>query len=105
MYRRSAILTATIPDGTAVSNAVGVENFPWLLLEVPSGNEAAAVTLQVLSGDGSTWIDAVTLSDTTNRIKGLSSSELAVFGPMAQCRLKLGSNVSGDKTYYLHVTT
>lgn len=105
MDRYQQIFEAKIADGETVSNEVNVEGYAWMIVEVPSGDEADAVTIQVLSGDGSTWIDALTLADTSNQIKGLSSDEIAAIGPMRRIKVKLGSAVSGDKTYYLHLST
>lgn len=103
--RNQQIAQAIILDGETTSNVVNVEGFAWMFVEVPSGDESTAVTVQVLSGDGSTYIDAFAIDDVTNQIKVLTSEELATFGPMRMIKLKVGSGVSGDKTYYCHMST
>lgn len=102
--RNKQVNRAIILNATNVSNEVQFGNFAWLTIETPSGDGAVAVTVEVKSGDGSTWIEAFTLDDTTNRIKPLTSEELAAIGPFGSFRLKVGSNVTGDKTYYCHLS-
>lgn len=105
MLRNQEIATAIILDGEALSNAINKEGFVDLVVQVPTGSHAAAVTIQILSGDNATWIDATTLADTTNIIKPLAAAELAAVGAARNIRLKLGSNVTGDKTYYVHMSS
>jgi hypothetical protein len=103
--RHQQIASLVFQDTDTISSEANVEGFAWAFLEVPSGDGAVAVTVQILSGDGSTWIDAFTVDDVTNQIKPFTSEELSLFGPMAKVRLKVGSGVSGVKTYYLHLST
>lgn len=105
MLRQQSISSVIFQNGESVSSSINKEGYAWFTVEVPSGDEAAAVTVQIQSGDGSTWIDALTLADTSNRIKGLSSVELAALGPVLNIRLKLASAVSGEKKYFLHMSS
>lgn len=95
---------ATIANGETVSSEINKEGYDQLAIEVPSGDHAAAVTIQILSGDGTTFIDAVTLADTSNQVKPLSVAELAVVATATRIKLKLGSGVTGDKSYYVHMS-
>lgn len=105
MERLQQVVSAVILNGATVSSEVLVEGFCWMFVETPTGDGAVAVTVQVLSGDGSTYIDAFEIDDATNQIKGLTSEELAIMGPAKKIKLKVGSGVSGDKTYYCHLST
>lgn len=102
---RQALAQAIFTNGTTTSSTVNFEGYRTFTLEVPSGDAAVAVTVQMLSGDGSTWIDAQVLADTTNQIKGLAVLEEIKLAPLKMIRLKVGSGVSGTKTYYLHMST
>jgi hypothetical protein len=77
---------AIIANGNTVSSAVQFGNFAWMALEVPAGDAAVAVTVEVRSGDSVSWIEAFTIDDVTNRIKPLASEELAVIGPFSEFR-------------------
>ena len=102
--RNKEVARAIIADGGTTSNEVQFGNFAWLTVEVPSGDAAVAVTVEIKSGDRSTWIEAFTIDDTTNRIKPLTAEELATLGPVRAFRLKVGSEVSGEKIYYCHLS-
>ena len=97
------ITRAIFVNAATTSSAVSFNGYRSFVLEVPSGDHAAAVTVQTLSGDGSTWLDVLTLADTTNCVKGLTAAEQLIIEPLLQIRLKLGSGVSGEKIYYLHM--
>lgn len=103
MNRQQQISVAIFEDSATTSSAVNFASFKNFALEVPSGDHGTAVTVQALSGDGSTWIDVLAITDTTNRVKGLTALEQIAFEPLGKIRLKLGSGVSGQKTYYLHM--
>ena len=102
--RNNEIARAIIANGNTTSNSVQFGNFAWLTLEVPSGDHATAVTVEVKSGDGSSWIESFTIDDVANRIKPLTSEELATIGPFQEFRIKVVGAVSGEKVYYCHMS-
>lgn len=103
MDEQQQIARAIFEDAATTSSAVNFSGFRSFALEVPSGDHGTAVIVQMLSGDGSTWIDVLAITDTTNRVKGLTVLEQLAFEPLRQIRLKVGSGVSGQKIYYLHM--
>lgn len=102
--RNKQIARAIIANGNTVSSSVQFGNFAWLVVEAPAGDAAAAVTVEVQSGDSSSWIEAFAIDDVTNRIKPLTSVELAAIGPFGEFRLKLAVAVYSEKTYYCHMS-
>lgn len=103
MDEQQQIARAIFENAATTSSSVNFSGFRSFALEVPSGDHGTAVTVQALSGDGSTWIDVLTITDTTNRIKGLTAAENLVIEPLQKIRLKLSVGVSGQKIYYLHM--
>lgn len=95
---------AIIADGGTTSSSLRFDNFAWLVIEVPAGDHATAVIVDIKSGDGSSWIEAFTVDDVANRIKPLTAIELATIGPFREFRLRVAGAVTGEKVYYCHMS-
>ena len=102
--RTKQINRAIIANGGTSSNAIEFGSFAWLAIEVPSGDAAVAVIVDVKSGDGSSWVEAFTVDDTANRIKPLTAEELAIVGAFREFRLRVASPVGSEKIYFCHMS-
>lgn len=102
------ILPFTIASGATAGDELEIDKFTMFALEWPTAFTGSVVTVQALSGDGSTWVDvaveggsAVSIAVDLGDINGLDASALEL-AALSKIRFVSDGAEGADRQFYLH---